>query len=1023
MDILKSAESVNINPEPASLSPSSLGHIALFIGGFEGTLKDQFIELNKDHIWTPPSRGKVLQTDDGSVDDEQPEPWRGDVRGDITLDGPILCHSFLSPPIRSYGWHHGAESDTSKSTLKKPRDILYPLNAKSGISSSAFRIDYTADANHKYIPRLTPLVLKSFIGIQIGTLNLKRTFNDKVDLTEPAKIRLPGLSFWMWKPRLNEDEQEVFTANVSAFIHRANCLDEGFFPGMASTSDATLGPTPSLALPYETPETYEKRERRTGLSLAVYERRELLSKGGFRKVYLVKVIRRPEPEGANLRPHTQIPQSNNHYEPPCPPTKKRKLVAKEVFQEGDGSESAKQFYRNMMEREYSIITNNPHPHVNTIIDIAYNLGTDANPWLIEELMPHCLATFLRDGESPPFPLDAEDTMRQLLSVLIHYDDSGIIHTDIKPENVLMELVEDVGGERSRWHFKMSDHNTSRLTSRSVEGLAGTPFYCAPEVLDKKPYGKRVDIFSLGILFVDLLVGHSLCRDQPFGGRHPQSSSELAVWMNLVGVFIDRFCDPKHHPLLKNMLMRDPLKRWRPAQCLAFLNDPSQTNDRIVSVPPALPWTSSPFTEKQLRGVRKRRHYHLERNDIEYDDPAVGPGQQLNDADSDETILEPRVAQLLNNPDGPRANTAQFRDEDADEDEDQDDKDNDIVNLSVHVNESLNRFPGTETSERGSYVTALEFQVEDDRPVTSKPSYATQMPVTPCPGTPRDELLSVPCTPADDDCATYPAARRRADEPEFYDFSNSEWDWELDNSDDMNKFIELYMQITSPSQPSSQKKVKMTKYGLALLENRSVKLGNRHLSLPTSRKARNRGAIRPPKHELARNTMIMQPIGIFNHQLPGPTTSRRAMKPTDSPLEHNGDNHLDSPKRPRPNPELEHENMATPRPSRPTSPEGVPQSTAPDSPSAADSEAETVIEDGEDQQPEALSDGGNGANTEAPPAISPAYEGIASSANPIVPASQRTGNYRRAPADASTRRTKALYSMTHSSLGIGMGTIR
>ena len=310
----------------------SLGHIALFIGGIEGEFAQRLVELNEEHVWTRP-RPCAHDLADDWTDDEQLEPWRGEMRADINLDGAILCHSFLKPPRRSYGWHHGAMSQTMH-TDEKPRDILYPLNTESSISSSAFRIDYSTDPCGKPVPRIIPLMRKSCLRIHMGRLDLAQAFNEDVVLTEPAKIRLPGLSFWLWVPRLNEDDKMLFRANVKAFCHRTNCLDQEYFPGLGSASgDSTLAPTPIVTC-----------STRTGLTGTVYqEDGPEISRGAFRTVFSVTAIS-----------HSHSGRLRNGQPSPC------KLVAKKIHLERDSSQSDKKKFREMQENEWRMLINNPH---------------------------------------------------------------------------------------------------------------------------------------------------------------------------------------------------------------------------------------------------------------------------------------------------------------------------------------------------------------------------------------------------------------------------------------------------------------------------------------------------------------------------------------------------------------------------------------------------------------------------------------------------------------------------------------
>ncbi|KAK8872328.1 hypothetical protein PGQ11_002842 [Apiospora arundinis] len=301
--------------------------------------------------------------------------------------------------------------------------------------------------------------------------------HEGVVLDRPAQIYFAGdrLSYWVWVPTLNRAEEKAFNAQVKAFIDRANRLDMDYFPGIESTGEGTHAPSPRGSTSPDYP------KRRTGLSGTIYEKvGEVISRGGFREVFCVQIIS-PEPGDRQDQPKSEQPM--------------QELVAKEIFHKGN-SPSTKQWFREMQENECKIVMNNPNPHINAIIDIAYVPGSDDTPWIIEEYQPYCL-----DDEKLPFDVDAEDMVWQLVSGLKHYHDSGIMHHDIKPSNILMRRINDPKNGNPRWLFKFTDHGMARRTNHPVQGLAGTGWYCAPEILDREPHNEKADIFSLGVEFL------------------------------------------------------------------------------------------------------------------------------------------------------------------------------------------------------------------------------------------------------------------------------------------------------------------------------------------------------------------------------------------------------------------------------------------------------------------------------------------------------------------------------------------
>ncbi len=84
--------------------------------------------------------------------------------------------------------------------------------------------------------------------------------------------------------------------------------------------------------------------------------------------------------------------------------------------------------------------------------------------------------------------------------LVYIHKKGIIHRDIKPENILM-----MNGVP-----KITDLGLAQVIRKSgVRGKSGTLIYEAPEVLQEEKYGQAADIWSLGIVFLELLLGQRI----------------------------------------------------------------------------------------------------------------------------------------------------------------------------------------------------------------------------------------------------------------------------------------------------------------------------------------------------------------------------------------------------------------------------------------------------------------------------------------------------------------------------------
>lgn len=137
-----------------------------------------------------------------------------------------------------------------------------------------------------------------------------------------------------------------------------------------------------------------------------------------------------------------------------------------------------------------------HPHVVTI----HNLGSDRGYHFIEmEYVPSGVSlkeSIVRQGAFDP--IDASRLVRQVVLALGVAHESGLIHRDVKPANVLLT---------AEGHAKLADFGLVRhLSELELAGapLAGTPTFMAPELFAGVPAGPRSDFYAVGIMYYYLL---------------------------------------------------------------------------------------------------------------------------------------------------------------------------------------------------------------------------------------------------------------------------------------------------------------------------------------------------------------------------------------------------------------------------------------------------------------------------------------------------------------------------------------
>jgi serine/threonine protein kinase len=163
-------------------------------------------------------------------------------------------------------------------------------------------------------------------------------------------------------------------------------------------------------------------------------------------------------------------------------------------------------------QERSILTSVRHPHVVRVLDLVVE-GETAG--IVMELVPGQDLRHHLSGRRTLPPAQAASFARQLLEGAEAVHAVGIIHRDVKPENVLV----DASGDGVI--LKLTDFGIARLsygpTLTRQPSLLGTPEYMAPEVADSAQATPAADLYSIGIVLYEMLAGRT-----PFEGGHPMT---------------------------------------------------------------------------------------------------------------------------------------------------------------------------------------------------------------------------------------------------------------------------------------------------------------------------------------------------------------------------------------------------------------------------------------------------------------------------------------------------------------------
>ncbi|MEZ0094331.1 protein kinase [Streptacidiphilus sp. EB129] len=165
-------------------------------------------------------------------------------------------------------------------------------------------------------------------------------------------------------------------------------------------------------------------------------------------------------------------------------------------------------------QERTALTSLDHPRVVGVHDLVVD-GDDLA--LVMELVHGSDLRSRLDREGPLTPQAAVSIAADVAEGLAVAHAAGIVHRDVKPENILLDQASSPGpGGAPR--AKLSDFGIARLVDAPrrtrATRIIGTPDYLAPEVIEGLEPRAAVDIYALATVLYELLAGFT-----PFGGGH------------------------------------------------------------------------------------------------------------------------------------------------------------------------------------------------------------------------------------------------------------------------------------------------------------------------------------------------------------------------------------------------------------------------------------------------------------------------------------------------------------------------
>ena len=212
--------------------------------------------------------------------------------------------------------------------------------------------------------------------------------------------------------------------------------------------------------------------------------------------------------------------------------------------------------------ERTALTSLRHPHVVAVADLIADGGR------LGIVMEYAPGPTLRDLVRRRGTLPAQFALAVALQVLDALEAAharGIVHRDIKPDNIILTSADDPADPGVR----VADFGIARVLGEggSSTRVVGTPAYMAPEAITRNVVSPEGDVYSLGTTLYEALSGRTPFDDgsgnlNPFVLAHRQVSRAVPPIAGL---------DPRVAEIVEGMLLKDPRKRPGVGQCRASIS--------------------------------------------------------------------------------------------------------------------------------------------------------------------------------------------------------------------------------------------------------------------------------------------------------------------------------------------------------------------------------------------------------------------------------------------------------------------
>ena len=222
-----------------------------------------------------------------------------------------------------------------------------------------------------------------------------------------------------------------------------------------------------------------------------------------------------------------------------------------------------------LQREQTILSSLNSPYV--VKYIGFNKTTENNKLMYNLLMEYIPGGSIHDliknsGGKLPEP-EIRSYTRQILKGLLYLHDRGIVHCDLKSENVMI-------GEETA---KIADLGCGKMAGNGSLEFSGTPAFMSPEVARGEEQGFPADVWALGCVVIEMATGSS-----PWPELNDVVAAIYKIGFTGESPKIPEVLSEKGRDFLRKCLVRDPKQRWDVEELLQhpFLEEEDQSQTQF-----------------------------------------------------------------------------------------------------------------------------------------------------------------------------------------------------------------------------------------------------------------------------------------------------------------------------------------------------------------------------------------------------------------------------------------------------------